>query len=264
MKSYHVINHKKVFYTDQGQGNIIVLLHGYLESIEIWNTFTRGLSKKYRVICYDIPGHGNSETIAQKHSMKNLAETLISSLKILHVKNCFLIGHSMGGYITLMMHKLKPEMLSGFCLFHSHPFADTEEIRKKRLREIDFVKAGKKELIAKYNIPNAFANDNLIQLKKEINQTIEIALLTSKEGIIANLNAMIDRPDFSEELINSKIPFLYILGKKDNYINYQDLTEKITLPPNSELHLLESSGHMGFIEEKEQSIKIINQFLNKL
>ena len=67
-----------------------------------------------------------------------------------------------------MLHQLFPEMLSGFSLFHSHPFADTDETRKKRMREIELVKDGKKDLIAKFNIPNAFANQNLNKLKHAV------------------------------------------------------------------------------------------------
>ena len=126
MKSYVLIENKKVFYSDQGVGIIIVLLHGYLESLEIWKEFSAELSKKCRVICFDIPGHGDSEIISEIHSMEILSRIIFKSLIKLNVANCFIIGHSMGGYLTLMIHELYPELLSGFCLFHSHPFADTE------------------------------------------------------------------------------------------------------------------------------------------
>ncbi|MFC2096319.1 alpha/beta fold hydrolase [Bacteroidota bacterium] len=264
MKSHLVLNNKKVFYTDKGHGAVIVLLHGYLESLEIWSDFSTELSKKYRVISFDIPGHGDSEIVSKNHSMKNLAEIIYKSLNVLKINKCLLIGHSMGGYLTLMMHKLFPELLLGFCLFHSHPFADTEETKKKRLREIELVKDGRKDLIAKFNIPNAFATDNIKKFNNEAKRAIEIALQTSENGIIANLNTMMNRPDFSESLSNSSIPFLYILGKKDNYIDYKLIGGKVVLPQLSELCVLEKSGHMGFIEEKEKSLSCIMQFINRI
>ncbi len=261
MKSYFLINNKKVFYSDIGKGSPIVLLHGYLESLETWNDFAKELSKNYRVISIDIPGHGNSECLSEFHSLEQLSKTIYESLQKLNVEKCYLIGHSMGGYLTLMFHKLYPELLSGFCLFHSHPFADTKETKKKRLREIDFVNEGKKDLIAKFNIPNAFANENRTSFKAEIQITVNIALQTPKEGIIANLQAMKSRPDLSESLQQSQIPFLLIAGKKDNYIDCNSIIPKIKLPENSELCVLENSGHMGFIEEKEMSLKIISHFI---
>ena len=264
MKKHLIVNQKKIFYTDSGSGKAVVLLHGYLESKEIWNDFSKELSRSFRVICIDIPGHGESETLSEKHSMHQLAASIDETLNQLKVDNCFMIGHSMGGYVTLMFHELYSEKLLGFSLFHSHPYADTSETIKKRLREIELVKDGKKNLIAKFDIPNAFATDNLTKFKKEIEEATQIALKTPRNGIVANLNAMMERPHLPESLKNTKIPFLYIAGKNDNYIDFENVASKIQLPPKSQFCILEESGHMGFIEEKEKSIKIISQFLNNL
>ena len=263
MSSQIILSNKVLNYTDQGKGIAVVLLHGYLESVEIWKDFANDLSKNYRVICIDIPGHGNSELLSEKHSMEELAKRINDFFVELKIEKCVMIGHSMGGYITLMFHKLFPEKLSGFSLFHSQPFTDINETKKKRLREINLVNDGKKDLIAKFNIPNAFADINLIKFKDSIKTATEIAIKTSDKGIIANLFAMMNRPDLSKSLKNSKIPFLYILGKEDNYIDYSSIVSKIELPENSELIKLENSGHMGFIEEKEKSVEIVSQFLDK-
>ena len=126
MKSYLEIKGKKLYYSDQGKGRAVVLLHGYLESAEIWNDFTKQLSRIFRVICFDIPGHGLSETICSAHSMQQLVESIYKALKLLKISDCFMVGHSMGGYVTLQFHKQFPKLLSGFCLFHSHPFADSQ------------------------------------------------------------------------------------------------------------------------------------------
>jgi len=263
MKSFHLINNKRIYYTDIGQGKPIVLLHGYLESLEIWGDFAVELSKKFRILSFDIPGHGNSDILSEKHSMQALAENLKICLDQLCIEKFFMIGHSMGGYLTLMFHDLYPELLFGFCLFHSHPFADSEATIKKRLREIELVKDGKKDLIAKFNIPNAFSNQNLDLFKKEIKNATDIALQTPEKGIIANLHAMISRPDLSESLAKSTIPFLYLAGKLDNYIDFNTVVPKINYPKMSEQCILQNSGHMGFIEEKEISLLEIDHFMNQ-
>jgi pimeloyl-ACP methyl ester carboxylesterase len=258
------INHTQIYYSDIGSGIPVVLLHGYLESHEIWGDFANQLSKYFRVISFDIPGHGKSSLIEKNDSIESIALHINDALEKLNIPKCFMIGHSMGGYITLIFHKLFPEKLSGFSLFHSHPFADSEETKKKRIREVKFVKNGKKDLIAKFNMPNAFANNNLKEKSKEIQNLINIALQTSKNGIIAGLSAMMNRPDLSETLSNSKLPFLLILGKKDNYIDYDDMIQKISLPKNSEILTLEYSGHMGFIEETDVSLNGILHFIKNI
>ncbi|PLX15824.1 MAG: alpha/beta hydrolase, partial [Marinilabiliales bacterium] len=106
MKKHLVVQNNKICYTDTGNGPVIVLLHGYLESIDIWEGFATELSKTHQVICFDIPGHGNSDILAEKHSMKEISVMIAESLKILGIKKCFMIGHSMGGYVTLMFHEL--------------------------------------------------------------------------------------------------------------------------------------------------------------
>jgi pimeloyl-ACP methyl ester carboxylesterase len=264
MRKQLLIHNKKVTYTDQGKGKTIVLLHGYLESLEIWEPFTSQLVKKYHVLCFDIPGHGESETISERHSIETLVETLSEALQQLDVKKCFMVGHSMGGYVALMFHKLFPEKLIGFSLFHSHPFADSEETKKKRKREISLVQDGKKDLIAKVNIPNAFADENLEKFKKDVDIATEIALKTPANGIIANLYAMMNRPDLSESLANTNLPFLFIVGEKDNYIDFNSIIPKVKLPEYSKLCILKNSGHMGFLEEKVKSFTSLTQFIDSI
>jgi len=264
MSNFLTIHNKKIHYIDIGQGDPIVLLHGYLESLAIWEKFANQLSHKFRIIAFDIPGHGKSEALAEKHSMEMLADCVYDALKLLKINQCLMIGHSMGGYITLMFHHLYPELLSGFSLFHSHPFADTEETRKNRMREIDLVINGKKDILAKVNIPNAFAQKNLVDLKDEVDKSKAIAIQTSDKGIIANLHAMMNRPDFSDELGKTSKPFLLIAGKHDNYIPFDTMIPRIKLPKNTSLCFLENSGHMGFIEEKEKSVVYIDRFLENI
>ncbi|MGE0090657.1 MAG: alpha/beta fold hydrolase [Bacteroidales bacterium] len=259
-----LINTKPLTYTDSGKGLVVVLLHGYLESLDIWTEFAHDLSKFCRVICFDIPGHGKSEFLAEKQTMEQIANQIKSALETLNINKCVLVGHSMGGYLTLMFHHLFPEMLTGFCLFHSHPFNDSAEKQKNRIREIELIRDGKKNLIASVNIPNTYANENVATFNDYIEKTKTIVGQTPDDGIIANIYAMMSRPDLSESLADSIIPFLYIAGKKDNLIDFKNTVPKIKLPLNSQLVVLENSGHMGFIEEKENSFNHIKNFLSKI
>jgi len=264
MSNFLTIHNKKIHYIDIGQGDPIVLLHGYLESLAIWEKFANQLSHKFRIIAFDIPGHGKSEALAKKHNIEMLADCVYDALKLLKINQCLMIGHSMGGYVTLMVHHLYPELLSGFSLFHSHPFADTEETRKNRIREIDLVKNGKKDILAKVNIPNAFAQKKLVDLKNEVDRLKSIAIHTPAKGIIASLYAMMNRPDFSDELAQTETPFLLIAGKHDNYISFNSVIANIKLPKNSRLCVLENSGHMGFVEEKEKALEYIVGFISTI
>lgn len=248
-----------VHYRDEGNGNALVLLHGFPESMEIWNSFTEELSKKYRVITIDLLGHGESGCTSEKHTMEEMAEVVNSVLDFCHVEKCMMIGHSMGGYITLAFTELFPEKLKGICLFHSSALADTEEKKENRLRTIDFVKKNHDRFVNEI-IPTFFAPQNLALFEKEIDVLKILARKNSTEGIIAALAGMRERKERLYILKNIKVPVLFLLGRYDSLMPVDKLLPQIGLPKNSLTIVLENSGHSGFIEEKEEAIFTIDNY----
>ena len=250
-------------YKVEGMGTVVVLLHGYLESMDIWSAFSGELIKKFRVICIDLPGHGQSGIISDIHTMEILAEGVKTVLNELNIKKCILIGHSMGGYVTMAFADLFPDRLYGYSLFHSTPFRDTEEKKQNRNREIELVNKGKREMICNTNVPKAFANVNLKKLKRKVEQAVQIARNTTDEGVKVILEGMKLRRDRSEILSNSKIPVLLILGRKDNNIPFDLIKERIKLNDKGEIYILDNSGHMGFVEEIEKSLMAVTSFVKR-
>jgi pimeloyl-ACP methyl ester carboxylesterase len=248
-------------FSDNGSGSPLVLLHGYLESLHIWNGFAELLQDNFRVICPDLPGHGKSGVIGEVHGMDKMAGSVKAILDHLGIEKCFITGHSMGGYTGLAFLEYFPERLSGLCLLHSHPFPDTKQVRQNRCREIVLVNQGRKELISKINIPKAFASHNTDTLKPEIERATRIAISTPDNGIIACLKGMMERPSREKILADTSLPVLLIAGKHDNYIDYENVSKNITLPSNGKFITLEDSGHIGFLEEREKTASAIAGFM---
>lgn len=253
---------KQISYQEQGEGFPIVLLHGYLESLAIWEKFAQKLSTDNRVIAIDLPGHGNSDTISSVHSMKTMAESVNAVLEFLNVQNCFMIGHSMGGYVTMEFLNNFPEKLKGICLFHSTPYADSEEKKNIRNRLVEAIEAGKHIALAKEHVEKTFAKDNIEKFVQEIGFIKIIAINTKPIGNIAALKGMRERQDLSTLLKLTPTPSLWIFGAKDNFISTEII--KNAKLKNTEIQILENSGHQGFIEEEEKSLKIIRRFLDKI
>lgn len=260
MEKTILFKNSPVNFRSQGEGTPVILLHGYLESQHIWDSFADELKYFCRVITVDLPGHGKSGIIDSVHTMELMADAVLAVADSLTLDKFVPIGHSMGGYVALAIAEKAIERLSGFCLFHSTPFADSKEKKENRDREIDLVLQGKKELIVNINIPKAFANDNLGQLEDEIIIAKEIALNTTDQGIIAALEGMKQRPDRSKIIEQSPVPVLWIAGKKDNYIDFNIVQSNTGLLKNGKLLVLENSGHMGFIEEPMFSLKGLLSF----
>lgn len=251
-----------ISYKDQGEGDVIVLLHGYLESSEIFRSFASILAVNFRVITVDIPGHGKSEILREVHSMEFVASVVNELITSLNVGSIFLTGHSLSGYIALAFAELYPEKLNGYCLFHSHPFADSPEALSKRQREIMLVRAGKKDLMYADNVSRMYADKNLKKFSKSLERSKTIASAISGEAIIAILRGMMERPSRVNVMEKGIVPCLWILGAMDNYINCGTMQNKIVLPANAHLVILKESGHMGFIEEEERSAEVIREFID--
>ena len=97
MLNYIVYKNTKVYYSDQGKGPAVVLLHGFLENSSMWSNLIPHLLKRNRVVTIDLLGHGKTGCIGYVHSMELMAEVVNAVLKHLRLRRIQLIGHSMGG-----------------------------------------------------------------------------------------------------------------------------------------------------------------------
>jgi pimeloyl-ACP methyl ester carboxylesterase len=261
-----IFNYKggKIYYYDKGKGDVIVLLHGYLESAEVWNGFEEKLSAGYRTISIDMPGHGQSDIYGDTHTMEFMATVIKELISGLGIGKIFLTGHSLGGYVALAFIELFPDFLTGYSLFHSHPFADSPEAEAKRLREIEIVKAGRKELIYPENVLKMFAPSNVEKFAMELERSKKIASMIPGDGIIAVLRGMMDRPSRLSVMEMGRVPCLWILGSMDNYIPCDIILPQVKLPSNAEVVILNKTGHLGFIEEEDLSVSVLTDFVEKL
>ncbi len=257
MKKYILYKEVEVVYDDRGQGACILLLHGYLETAGVWESFTGRFLDRYRVITMDLPGHGGSGTWGKVHSMEDLAGSVCAVIEQEGIDKVFLVGHSLGGYVAMAFADLYPHYLSGYSLFHSTCFADSEEKRDDRDREIRLVMCKRKRQIILVNIPKGFADMNLDRLSNEVEQVKNMALSNSEEGIVAILKGMKERQDRTGVLQDPGLPLLLIGGMKDNYIPGEVFERLVNLAPHASVVRLLHSGHMGFIEEPEPAAAAI-------
>ncbi len=253
-----------IHYSDSGKGSVIVLLHGYLESSEVWNGFADKLASAFRVIAVDLPGCGQSDIYGEVHTMEFMAMAVRELIAHLNLRKVFMTGHSLGGYVTLAFLELFSESLSGYCLFHSQPFPDSPAALEKRKREIDIVKRGKKNLMYPDNVIRMFAESNLKKFSDALERSKDIAARIPGEGIIAVLNGMMIRPSRQKFMEEGKVPCLWILGSMDNYIPCDLIQAQVKLPSNAGIVVLKNSGHMGFIEEEDLSVKTVSEFIKKI
>jgi pimeloyl-ACP methyl ester carboxylesterase len=249
----------KIFYTDTGKGRTLVMLHGFLGSHEIWSEFTKVLSKKFRVIAIDLPGHGETSAIGYYHSMELMAQSVKAVLDKVGVRRYIITGHSMGGYVALAFAELFPENVSGICLCNSTSYADTEEKKKDRDRAIRIVKREHRHY-ASEAVTALFAPENLSKFRVEVNHAKKIAAKVSKQGIINSLEGMKERKSRDLILKFAEFPVLFVVGKKDKVVNYETMYPQMALCKYPSILMLEHSAHMSFYESAQETLKELEQF----
>jgi len=249
----------RVHYSSQGNGPALILLHGFLESLDIWDTFAAALSKDFTVVCIDLPGHGQSESVAEVHTTEFMAETVNSVLNHLSIHNCVIAGHSMGGYVSLAFAEKFPEKTKGLVLFHSQAAPDSPEARENRNRTINIVRKNRSAFIRQF-IPELFDQHNVVNYPQQIINLVRIASEVKNNDIIAALEGMKDRKGWLSFLASTEIQVLFIAGKQDSRIPFGMIMEQAGIPMHSEVLLLENVGHMGFIEAPLKTLAAMRHF----
>lgn len=260
MKNVLLNNGRRIaYYTgDQMQDLPLVLLHGFCEDAFTWKNMLPGLAA-LPVLRVDLPGFGGSD-LPFAAGMDGYADAVCAVLNDLSIEHCVLVGHSMGGYAALEFAEKYPERLSGFGLFHSHPWADTPERRENRLRGIEMLQAGKRDLYVAQLFPGLFAADFAKKHPEIVDELIRDGRQQSAEGIISALEGMIGRKDHGETLRAAACPVLFLLGEEDPIIPAGEGLKAAVLPGMADVHVLPGIGHMGMFEAPEKSVEIVRQF----
>lgn len=249
-------------YTRQGEGPSIVFIHGYLENESMWKEFVKEFSDEFQVITMDLPGHGRSNSYSDTHSMEFMAEKINEILEELNVSNALVVGHSMGGYVTLALAELFPKRVKGFVLLNSSSLADSVEKKENRLRAVELAKRNLPTLI-KMSLPLLFDQSKLHELKREREFVKEMAMKTSVEGVQAALRGMRIRKDRTFVLNEFDGNIGIVLGEFDQTILPEAF--KKVIPNRDTIEVLElKTGHMSYLEDKNRTLDCIKSISSKV
>lgn len=248
-----------IFFEMTGEGRPVILLHGFPMNHHIWDNFAKALSKRYCVFTPDLPGFGKSSLPSDRFSLAEIADLLIDWIKREKIMSPVVIGHSLGGYITLAMIKKNAELFSGFGLFHSTALADTEERRESRTKVVEFVTRNGAEAFTANFIEPLFADHN----NPHIAGVKEIARQTSAGTVIAYTLAMRDRKNEEETIAKFSKPIFFLGGEKDQGISPDSLRSQAAKSQHSEVHILSASAHMAMHEQPTEALALVSDFIDR-
>jgi len=249
----------KIFYRTIGNGRLVVLIHGFAEDGEIWKNQIEFLQQHFTLLIPDLPGSGQSSMI-QDMSIDGMAEVIKYILDKEKMEACTMLGHSMGGYITLAFAEKYLDNLVSFGLVHSTAFADSEEKKTNRLKSIVFVKKNGAFEFLKAVITDLFTENWYVNNSKFVNELIEKSRNFKDEAIIAYYQAMINRPDRTKVLKTTNKPVLFVIGEHDKAVPFKQSLQQCHLPVQSSIQILRNSAHMGMWEEAGKLNSILKDF----
>ena len=248
-----------------GQGPAVILLHGFCETHHIWDELGEELARAYQVFCPDLPGFGDSTLGLDSLSLDRIADLLKDWLVSHHITTCVMIGHSLGGYVTLTFAKKYPAMLDKIGLFHSSVYGDDDNKKSVRDKTIDFIIKNGVEVFVDSFFQNLFYPPNLKKpyIQEKLKDVSDRAKLLKTSVVNAYLAAMRDREDSQLWLATFLKPILMIAGIDDSAVPIGLSREQAKLTPQIEFHELDETGHMGMFEKKIESFDIVRKFLAK-
>lgn len=255
------IDNKVFSYTIQGEGQVIVLLHGFGEDSHIWKHQIEHLASKFCIIAPDFAGSGLS-SFYEGISIESMASDIYTILDVEGITKACVLGHSMGGYVALAFAQAYSSMLNRFGLIHSTASADNDEKKETRRRGISFVKEHGAYSFLKTMIPKLFTEGFIKNQPSYIEQYTQSLHNFSNESVVSYYEAMINRPDRTEILTQAEIPVLVVLGEHDSIIPLESGLKQAALPNTAYLHILKNSGHMGMVEEANELNTVISHFMD--
>ncbi len=228
----------------------VLLLHGYLESQEIWKELAELLN--FNVITLDLLGHGTNSR-DNFLSISEMAQDVMSKLRDENIHLYSIVGHSMGGYVAMELFE-KDESCEKVVLLNSNFWEDSDEKKQDRLRVIDAVNHNKLRFV-KEVIPNLFANPQ--DYEGLINELIKTAGKMTEKGIGNASLAMRNRKDKTFLLESNPNKVLVIQGVNDPVMPLKLMQSKI--PQKVRLEQL-PGGHMSWCESQLQLADLLNNF----
>lgn len=239
-------------YIDEGEGDVLLLLHGLMGALSNWDAVIERFSKQYRVVIpmlplYDLPLLTTGVKTLSKHIHKFVVYKKLNDITIL--------GNSLGGHVGLIyaldhQDRTKAMVLAGSSGLYENSFGGSFPRRES----YDFIKEKVEFTFYDPAIATKELVDDVFEVVNDRNRVIRI-LAMAKSAI---------RHNMAKELHKLKLPVCLIWGKNDKITPPEVAEEFHQLLSNSELHWIDKCGHAPMMERPEEFNTHLNRFLQRV
>ncbi len=260
------VNDINVGYNDEGpeKAPVIILIHGFPLNKSMWNSQVEALKDNFRVIAYDIRGHGNTDIGAIDFSIDLFVNDLLGFMDALKIEKTIICGLSMGGYIALNAIENYSTRFTALILSDTNCTADSPEAIEKRMNTIESIKENGVDKLADDLIPNLFAPESFKTNSEEIAVVKEMIVTTSKQSLYNSLHALANRKETCSKLSSIKVPVLILVGEEDKITPIEAARAMKLKIRDANLQIIPHSGHLSNMENPYEFNMQLKKFVDKI
>ncbi len=256
------VNGVQLAYEERGTGIPLVLLHGFPFTRQMWERQLSGMANMYRVIAPDLRGFGESG--GTPSTLEELADDLHVLIERLGLPAFVVAGFSMGGYVLFRYLARHADRVKALILISTRAEADTPEGREGRYAAIERLrKEGPEKYLAEFArrlvSPHTLDTDPGVMAKVR-----RLMGVPPVDSLIGALTAMAERPDSSPLLPTIAVPTLVVAGADDRVIPAAVAREMAAKIKGAKAVVIRDAGHMVSIEQTDQFVGIVREFLASL
>jgi len=255
----------KLFVTDEGEGEPVVLGHGMWCTGRMFSGLARALSPYYRLITVDLRAHGRSGVPSDNWSVGDVGEDYRRVLDALGIERAVMAGYSMGGMGALHFALAHPDRLRGLVLICTTAAAETPVRRVQIAALAGLVTAvGAPDLVTEDAAARTFGRTFQRAYPEVVDQWRAGIGAMSRKALVQALRAVSFRPSLTQRLPEIRIPALILAGGRDRIAPAKDSVTMAKRLPHARLQVVRGASHGLPIERARNVAALIRHFVRDL
>ncbi|OFZ29213.1 MAG: hypothetical protein A2622_14330 [Bdellovibrionales bacterium RIFCSPHIGHO2_01_FULL_40_29] len=241
---------------------VLVFLHAFPFSGEMWKDQINLFSEKFYCVAPDLPDFGESDPSDQAVTFEYYVDSVLNYLKEEKIEKAIWCGLSMGGYLALRMFERAPDNCRALILCDTKAGADSNEAKLKRWDNIQILKRNRAEFIGiQWHALVGESSKNNGPLKTRFEELISRVTDT---GIISGLVALATRTDCTPGLSKIHVPVLILVGEEDKVTPVSESEIMTKAIVGSQLKIIAKTGHLSNLENPQKFNDHLSDFLTSL
>lgn len=246
-------------------GSPIVLIHCFSCAMDWWDGMLPMLERKHRVTSVDLLGHGGSEKPSSGYTPQNQALVVSEALERLHVRDAEVVGHSLGGAVTVALAQEHPQLVGRAVIIDMPPdnsYGDLGFIASLAFQPVlgetlwqikpDFsVRDGLQVAFAPgFDVPDAFVED------------VKRLTYTAYDDSPGGNEEFLDEEPLDQRMKASGKPLMVLMGAEEQIVNdpHRALDQYKRAVPQAETHLIAGAGHSPNVEKPRETAQLVLRF----